>query len=110
MARTYEFRGGILGHPPRLPKSRLTTVSIRHDGSFVRARDLYFSMAPNRAIPPQKTIRLSSLAAAQPWITLSRPEALNAVAPRVPASPLWATMSVVPRFVVMRVSGRRRGP
>src|SRR5208283_1437639 len=44
----------------RLPKSRLTTVSIRHDGSFVRARDLYFSLAPNRAIPPQKTIRLSS--------------------------------------------------
>ena|GEM_PF-5205753 len=65
----------------RLPKSRLTTVSIRHDGSFVRARDLYFSLAPNRAIPPQKTIRLSSLAAAQPWITLSRPEALNTSGP-----------------------------
>src|SRR5208337_4428218 len=36
------------------------------------------SMSPNRAIAPEKTIRLSSLAAAQPWIILSRPEALNA--------------------------------
>jgi len=34
-------------------------------------------MAPNRAIPTEKTIRLSSLATAPPWIILSRPEALN---------------------------------
>src|SRR5208337_1338111 len=40
------------------------------------------SMSPNRAIAPERTIRLSSLAAAPPWIILSRPEALNATGSR----------------------------
>jgi len=35
-------------------------------------------MSPNRAILTEKPIRLSSLAAAQPWIILSRLEPLNA--------------------------------
>jgi len=35
-------------------------------------------MSPNQAIPADKSIRFSSLAAAQPLIILSWPEALNA--------------------------------
>ena len=35
-------------------------------------------MAPNRAIPTEKSIRFSSLAAVGPETILSRPEALNA--------------------------------
>jgi len=47
-------------------------------GPDLDERPLHLSMSPNRAIFTEKTIRLSSLAAAQPWIILSRPEALNA--------------------------------
>jgi len=36
-----------------------------------------FSMPPNRAIPAEKSIRFSPLAAAQPLNILSRPETLN---------------------------------
>jgi hypothetical protein len=35
-------------------------------------------MSPNQAIPADKSIRFSSLAAAQPLIILSWPEAVNA--------------------------------
>ncbi len=37
-----------------------------------------FSMSPNQAIPAEKLIRFSPLAAAQPLNILSRPETLNA--------------------------------
>ena len=37
-----------------------------------------FSMSPNQAIPADKSIRFSPLAAAQPLTILSWPEALNA--------------------------------
>jgi len=39
---------------------------------------LYISMSPNQAIPAEKLIRFSPLAAAQPLNILSRPETLNA--------------------------------
>jgi len=47
-------------------------------GSNLDERPLYFSMSPNQAIPAEKSIRCSLLAAVGPLIILSWPEALNA--------------------------------
>ena len=41
-------------------------------------RSLYFSLAPNRAIPTHKSIRSFPLAAAHPLTVLPWPEALDA--------------------------------
>src|SRR5271157_1633583 len=47
-------------------------------GPDLEERPLSISMSPNQAIPAEKSIRFSPLAAAQPLNILSRPETLNA--------------------------------
>ena len=54
---------------------------------------LHFNMAPNRAIPADKTMDSSPLAAAQPSIHLSWPVALNASGPGVP--PGWPSAAML---------------
>ena len=73
--------------------SPLTTASHRRPtaegkdrtGPDLNERSLSLSMAPNRAISTEKSIRFSSLAAVGPETIHSRPEALNASGSR----PAW---------------------
>ena len=70
------------GRAQTLPRWLLPGTNRRiakdRTGPDLDERPLYFSMSPNQAIPADKSIRFSSLAAAQPLIILSWPEAVNA--------------------------------
>src|SRR5208337_2553513 len=71
------------GQAARRPSRWLLHATNRRIGKDRTGPDLdehslSFSMAPNQAIPTEKSIRFSSLAAVGPETILSRPEALNA--------------------------------
>ena len=76
----------------------MSWLSASHN-SYIRSlvsHPVYFSMSPNRAIPAEKSIRSSPLAAARPLTILSWPEALNATGSRLPAGCPSAAMAVHP--------------
>ena len=87
------------GRARTLPRWLLPVTDCRiakvRTGPDLDERSFYFSMSPNQAIPADKSIRSSSLAAAQPLIILSWPRRSTPVAPGVPAEWPYGAMPVL---------------